>query len=112
MVNPFPKIPSVPYAVPLTISSTIPMVEMGNTLVAKKDRKFFRVHKCVNPKCLTNDDEVPKEFRPHKYTNYAPLKKVNMLVNPENMPGKWQLLIFLEQQTILNLQNGEATGCS
>ncbi len=23
----------------------------GNTLVAKKDRKFFRVHKYVNPKC-------------------------------------------------------------
>lgn len=23
----------------------------GNTLVAKKDRKFFRIHKCVNPKC-------------------------------------------------------------
>ena len=23
----------------------------GNSLVAKKDRKFFRIHKCVNPKC-------------------------------------------------------------
>ena len=23
----------------------------GHTLVTKKDRKFFRVHKCVNPKC-------------------------------------------------------------
>ena len=23
----------------------------GNTLVPKKDRKFFRIHKCVNPKC-------------------------------------------------------------
>ena len=23
----------------------------GKTLVAKKDRKFFRIHKCVNPKC-------------------------------------------------------------
>jgi len=23
----------------------------GNTLVSKKDRKFFRIHKCVNPKC-------------------------------------------------------------
>ena len=23
----------------------------GNTLAAKKNRKFFRIHKCVNPKC-------------------------------------------------------------
>ena len=23
----------------------------GNTLIPKKDRKFFRIHKCVNPKC-------------------------------------------------------------
>ena len=241
----------------------------GNTLVAKKDRKFFRVHKCVNPKCpyylhnlkkveqkdldadhgknkyklhyiyreftvdffamdlnslpknasslkfskhnahvmslcltlhinlglslrktsqalknlynisishqqfakkfkdnftfnitqvigLTNEDEVSKEFRPykqmierlnrtykasyrptngfdnydganydlalwvayynflrpHKHTSYTPLNKVDMLANAENMPGKWQLLIFLGQQTILNLQNGEATVCS
>jgi hypothetical protein len=28
-----------------------------------------------------------------------------MLEGAENMPGKWQLLIFLGQQTILNLQN-------
>jgi len=27
------------------------------------------------------------------------------LEGAENMPGKWQLLIFLGQQTILNLQN-------
>ena len=51
-------------------------------------------------------------LRPHKHTNYAPLNKVDMLANVENMPGKWQLLIFLGQQTILNLQNGEATVCS
>ena len=24
---------------------------LDDTLVAKKDRKFFRIHKCVNPKC-------------------------------------------------------------
>ena len=51
-------------------------------------------------------------LRPHKHTNYTPLNKVDMLANAENMPGKWQLLIFLGQQTILNLQNGEATVCS
>ena len=51
-------------------------------------------------------------LRPHKHTNYAPLNQVDMLANAENMPGKWQLLIFLGQQTILNLQNGEATVCS
>ena len=51
-------------------------------------------------------------LRPHKHTSYTPLNKVDMLANAENMPGKWQLLIFLGQQTILNLQNGEATVCS
>lgn len=51
-------------------------------------------------------------LRPHKHTNYTPLNKVDMLANAENMPGKWQLLIFLGQQTILNLQNGETTVCS
>ena len=51
-------------------------------------------------------------LRPHKHTNYTPLNKMDMLANAENMPGKWQLLIFLGQQTILNLQNGEATVCS
>ena len=51
-------------------------------------------------------------LRPHKHTNYAPLNQVDMLANAENMPGKWQLLIFLGQQTILNLQNGEAAVCS
>lgn len=28
------------------------------------------------------------------------------------MLGKWQLLIFLCQQTILNLQNSESSNCS
>lgn len=32
------------------------------------------------------------------------LNKVEMLENADDMPGKWNLLIFLGQQTILNLQ--------
>ena len=181
----------------------------GNSLVAKKDRKFFRIHKCVNPKCpyylhnlnkveqkdleedygknkyklhyiyreftvdffamdlnslpkhasslrLTNDDAVLKEFRPykqmierlnrtykqsyrptngfdnydganydlalwvvyynffrpHKHVKYQALNKVDMLDNADNMPDKWQLLIFLGQQTILNIQNSETAVCS
>ena len=35
--------------VPDTIALFCP--HCSHTLVAKKDRKFFRVHKCVNPKC-------------------------------------------------------------
>ena len=31
-----------------------------------------------------------------------------MLQGADNMPGKWQLLIFLGQQTILNLQKQTA----
>jgi len=51
-------------------------------------------------------------LRPHKHNNYKVLNEVDMLKGANNMPGKWQLLIFLGQQTILNLQNGEAAICS
>lgn len=50
-------------------------------------------------------------LRPHKYNNHQVLNKVDMLTNADNMPGKWQLLIFLGQQTILNLQT-ESSDCS
>lgn len=43
-------------------------------------------------------------LRPHKHTGYKVLNEVEMLKGADNMPGKWQLLIFLGQQTILNLQ--------
>jgi hypothetical protein len=44
-------------------------------------------------------------LRPHKYAGYKVLNEVGLLKGAENMPGKWQLLIFLGQQTILNIQN-------
>jgi len=50
-------------------------------------------------------------LRPHKHAKYAPQNKVDMLANAENMPGKWQLLIYLGQQAILNLQ-AEGSNCS
>ena len=43
-------------------------------------------------------------LRPHKHNNYDVLNKVELLDSADNMPGKWQLLIFLGQQTILQLQ--------
>ena len=43
-------------------------------------------------------------LRPHKHNRYQVLNKVDTLNRADNMPGKWQLLIFLGQQTILNLQ--------
>jgi transposase-like protein/ribosomal protein S27E len=45
----------------------------SNILVAKKDRKHFRIHKCVNPKCSyyrQNLARLPKDLKPadkHKY---------------------------------------------
>jgi len=48
-------------------------------------------------------------LRPHKHNKYKVLNEVEMLRGADNMPGKWQLLIFLGQQTILNMQkNGTA----
>ena len=43
-------------------------------------------------------------LRPHKHNHYKVLNEVEMLQGADNMPGKWQLLIFLGQQTILNIQ--------
>ena len=34
-------------------------------------------------------------LRPHKHNKYKVLNKVNELSNANNMPGKWQLLIYL-----------------
>ena len=39
-------------------------------------------------------------LRPHKEKGYNVLNEVELLKGAENMPGKWQLLIFLGQQTI------------
>ena len=48
-------------------------------------------------------------LRPHKYNHYKVLNEVEMLRDADNMPGKWQLLIFLGQQTMLTMQkNGTA----
>ena len=49
-------------------------------------------------------------LRPHKHKRYQVLNRVDMLEHADNMPGKWQLLILLGQQTILNLQNQQAKG--
>jgi transposase InsO family protein len=50
-------------------------------------------------------------LRPHKVTGYKkPLNDVALLQGADNMPGKWQLLIFLGQQTILQLQKQQALG--
>lgn len=43
-------------------------------------------------------------LRPHKHHNYKVLNDVEMLRGVGNMLGKWPLLIFLGQQTILNMQ--------
>ena len=41
-----------------------------------------------------------------------PLNKVELLEAAGNMPGKWQLLIYLGQQTILEQQKAAAADCS
>ena len=52
-------------------------------------------------------------LRPHEKTGGKdPLNKVELLEGARNMPGKWQLLIYLGQQTILEQQKVKATGCS
>ena len=50
-------------------------------------------------------------LRPHKHNQYQVLNRVDMLNGADNMPGKWQLLIFLGQKTIQKLQ-AEGSDCS
>ena len=50
-------------------------------------------------------------LRPHKEFGYRVLNPVEMLEKTDNMPGKWQLLIHLGQQTILKIQE-EQQNCS
>lgn len=47
-------------------------------------------------------------LRPHKHNRYRVLNEVELLHGADNMPGKWQLLIFLGQQTILHMQENSA----
>ena len=47
-------------------------------------------------------------LRPHKHAKYRVLNEVEILKGAGNMPGKWQLLIFLGQQTILELQKQQS----
>lgn len=53
-------------------------------------------------------------LRPHKHNHFKVLNEVEMLKGADNMPGKWQLLIFLGQQTILQMQKNQAasSNCS
>ena len=43
-------------------------------------------------------------LRPHKFNNYQVLNKLDMLDNADTMQAKWQLIIFLGQKVILNMQ--------
>lgn len=51
-------------------------------------------------------------LRPHKYNRYKVLNEIEDLKYISNMPGKWQMLIALGQQTILDLQSSKADYCS
>ena len=50
-------------------------------------------------------------LRPHEHAGYKVLNKVELLNGASNMPGKWQLLIYLGQQQILKMQAG-GSDCS
>ena len=51
-------------------------------------------------------------LRPHKFNHYKVLNEIEDLKYISNMPRKWQMLIALGQQTILELQSGKAAHCS
>lgn len=48
-------------------------------------------------------------LRPHSYNYWRPLNELDDLNQADNMPAKWQMLIILGQQTILNMQQNQLT---
>ena len=48
-------------------------------------------------------------LRPHPYTYWKPLNHLDILQKADNMPGKWQLLLYLGQQTILKMQQEQSS---
>ena len=46
-------------------------------------------------------------LRPHPYNYWRALNEIQQLKQAENMPGKWQILISLGQQTILHMQENQ-----
>lgn len=51
-------------------------------------------------------------LRPHQHNKYKVLNNVDVLNNAANMPGKWQMLIYLGQQTIRQLNQAKGSNCS
>ena len=47
-------------------------------------------------------------LRPHPYNYWRPLNELEQLNKAGNMPAKWQMLILLGQQTILNMQKNKS----
>ena len=47
-------------------------------------------------------------LRPHQNNGNRVLNPIDLIENAGNMPGKWQMLIYLGQKTILNLQQQES----
>lgn len=43
-------------------------------------------------------------LRPHQYNGFKVLNRIDQLENAGTMPGKWQILIYLGQQRILQMQ--------
>ena len=44
-------------------------------------------------------------LRPHQFNKYQVLNKIDMLDGTDTMQAKWQLIIYLGQKTILNMQS-------
>ncbi|HEY5583126.1 MAG TPA: hypothetical protein VIK78_01375 [Ruminiclostridium sp.] len=50
------------------------------------------------------DFDVTHFLRPHPYNYWKPLNELDAFKDAENMPAKWQILIYLGQKAILNMQ--------
>lgn len=82
----------------------------SHTLVAKKDRKFFRIHKCVNPKCpyyLNNLKKVDKKHLAEPYgKNYYKLHYIYREFTVDFLIWNFHLcqktLLLLNSQSIMH----------
>lgn len=81
----------------------------------------WKYGKKIKPVHRRSDCNIPDDcswvtyynfLRPHRHNGYRVLNHVQELDNADNMPGKWQLLIYLGQCRIKQMQQGEAHNCS
>ncbi len=85
----------------------------SHSLVPKKDRSFFRVHKCVNPKCPYYLYNLSKVESRHLKQDYGKINisSITSTVNLLWISLRWTFPLFRKMHLLLNSQKTMLTSC-